>query len=485
MRLPKVIEAFQRLDRRAVAALVAEELRESPPAGGDHWANVEGVANRVGEIELALEAARRYSLTEPRTLDRALHYCHALAARGRIDASLREIEALPPPVQRHPEVLALRGSLAMRMGDLARAADLARQALAQSPDNGRYWWALAMVHRFSPGDADLARMQALLPAVAEWPARSRASFNFALGKARHECRDHDGAFACWSAGAAALRAPFDSQAQERFVQSVIADFTPENLQRLTPSGCDSERAIFVTGLPRSGTTLVEQILASHSQVADGEEANLFCSALIPAGDFTFRGGLDYQRRSTADADPWGGIARDYLSMLDQRFGRDGRVIDKTLNHSRFLGFILHSLPRARVIWLRRDPEDTALSCFRSFFDTGTLPWCWSLADIGWQFRLEDALYEHWSRVFADRILTVRYEALVTAPEEWIPRILAHVGLQPEPAVFAPHLQARQVQTASAAQVREPITAASVGVAKKYDAHLQPFRDAYQSVRSTR
>jgi hypothetical protein len=342
-----------------------------------------------------------------------------------------------------------------------------------------------MVHKFSPGDADLERMQALLPGVAAWPAPSRAAFHYALGKARHECRDRDGAFACWSAGAASLRAPFDAHAHERFVQGVITDFTPENLQRLTPSGCDSERAIFVTGLPRSGTTLVEQILASHSQVADGEEANLFCSALMPPGEFTLRGRIEKPRRSAADADPWGEIGRDYLSMLEQRFGREGRIIDKTLNHSRFLGFILHSLPKARVIWLRRDPEDTALSCFRSFFDTGTLPWCWSLADIGWQFRLEDALYAHWSRVFADRILTVPYEALVTAPGEWIPRILAHVGLEPEAAVFAPHLQARQVQTASAAQVREPITTASIGVAKKYDAHLQPFRDAYQPARSTR
>lgn len=486
-RLQKVIEALQRGDRRAVAALLAEELRESPSVGGEHWANVEGVANRVGEIAGALEAARRYSLTEPRTLDRVLHYCHALAARGRIDACLRELDALPPRVHAHPEVLALRGSLAMRTGDLERAADLARQAIATSPANGRYWWALAMVHKFSSGDADLARMQELLSGSAEWPALSRAAFHFALGKARHECRDHEGAFAAWSTGAAALRAPFDRVVQERFVQSVIADFTPQSLAQLTPSGCDSQRAIFVTGLPRSGTTLVEQILTSHSAVTDGEEVNLFCCALMPAGDFSLRGGLGYQQRASqhpGTSDPWGDIARDYLSMLDQRFGREGHIVDKTLNHSRFLGFILHALPMAKVVWLRRDPEDTALSCFRSFFDTGTLPWCWSLADIGWHFRLEDALYEHWSRVFAERILTVPYESLVRDPASWIPRVLAHVGLEPEAAVFTPHLQARQVQTASAAQIRAPITTSSVGVAKHYHAHLQPFRDAYLAKRST-
>ena len=89
-------------------------------------------------------------------------------------------------------------------------------------------------------------------------------------------------------------------------------------------------------------------------------------------------------------------------MLDQRFGprdgRGGRIVDKTLNHSRFLGFILQALPNAKVIWLRRNAEDTAISCFRNFFGTGTIPWCWSLADIGWHFRLEDALHAHWTQV---------------------------------------------------------------------------------------
>jgi hypothetical protein len=315
------------------------------------------------------------------------------------------------------------------------------------------------------------------------PADSQAAFFYALGKARHDCGDYDRAFAAYNEGAEKMRAPFDAPAMEHFVRALIRDFTPENLERLMPSGCDSDRAIFVIGLPRSGTTLVEQILASHSAVADGEEVNLFCTALFPAGDFSLQGGLNYQQRMPAP-DPWGEVGRDYLAMLDERFGprngRGSRIVDKTLNHSRFLGFILQALPNAKVIWLRRDPQDTAISCFRNFFGTGTIPWCWSLADIGWHFRLEDALHAHWTRVYPDRILTVPYEPLVTEPEAWIRRILGAVGLEPEPAVFTPHLQQRAVQTASVAQVREPISAASVGAAEKYRAHMQPFREAYVS-----
>ena len=474
-RLAQVLDAFRQFDRRRVGALVAEELQEGPPSG-IHWANVEAVANQVGEIEFALEAARRLSLTEPRSLERALHYCNMLAVRGRLDAARRELDRLPAAVQQHPAVLSLHESLAARMGEFERATELARRMIELAPRDGHYRLALASIHSFSPGDPELASLEALAPKL-DGPPDSQAAFLYALGKARHDCRDYDGAFAAYSAGAAKMQAPFDASAMERHARDVMRDFTPENLARLTPSGCDSERAIFVIGLPRSGTTLVEQILASHSAVADGEEVNLFCCALIPAGDFSLRGGLEYQQRAVSQ-DPWGDIGRDYLAMLEQRFGRDGRIVDKTLNHSRFLGFVLHALPKAKVVWLRRNAEDTAISCFRSFFGTGTIPWCWSFTDIAWHFRLEDELYAHWAGIYPERILTVPYEALVADPQSWITKILAHAGLEPEEATLSPHLRKRAVQTVSVAQVREPISTASVGAAEKYRAHLQPFRDAY-------
>ena len=479
-RLRQVLDALHRFDRRKVAALIAEELREGPPSG-NHWSNVETVANQIGEINFGLEAARRYSLTEPRMLDRALHYCYALVARGRLDASLREADRLPAAIQQHPAVLYLRALIAGQLGDFAQAAELARRAIELAPQIGEYWLALAINHKFAPGDSDLARMEALVPEMRREPDSSQGAFFYALGKARHDSGDYERAFAAYSEGATKMRVPFEAAAMEQHAHDVIRDFTRENLARLTPSGCDSDRAIFVTGLPRSGTTLVEQILASHSAVAGGEEVNLFHTALIPAGDFSLQGGLDYEMR-TAGADPWGEIARDYLAMLDQRFGHNGRIVDKTLNHSHFLGFILHSLPSAKVIWLRRDAEDTAISCFRSFFGTGTVQWCWSLADIGWHFRQEDALHAHWTSIYPDRILTVPYEDLARDPQTWITRILAHVGLDPESAAFTPHLKKRAVQTVSGAQVREPITASSVGAAEKYRAHLQPFREAYKGDR---
>jgi hypothetical protein len=142
-----------------------------------------------------------------------------------------------------------------------------------------------------------------------------------------------------------------------------------------------------------------------------------------------------------------------------------------------MGLLLHTLPDAKVIWLRRNPEDAALSCFRSFF-TSQLPWTWSLGDIGDFFRVEDRLYAHWSKQWPERLLTVPYEELVRDPAEWIPRILAYAGLEMEPQVLEFHRTRRSVRTASVQQVRNPISTSRIGAAEAYARHMDAFREAY-------
>lgn len=303
-----------------------------------------------------------------------------------------------------------------------------------------------------------------------------AQLIYALGKAYDDVGDHDRAFGWYAQGAPLMRARdrFDAAADTALTQERIRDYSRENLARLTPSGCGSRRVMFVTGLPRSGTTLVEQILTSHSQVTEGAEVNLMSQALLPAARGSLADALAYQARS-AGPDPWGDVGCDYLDMIGQRFGSDGLVVDKTLNHSRLMGLLLHALPQARLVWVRRKPDDVALSCYRTFF---TVPWSWSFADIAAYFRNDDQLHAHWSQVFGDRILTVPYEELVRDPANWIPKILTHVGLTQEPACFTPDQQARTVMTASIAQVRAPISADRIGSAQAYHDRLKPFRDAY-------
>jgi hypothetical protein len=167
-------------------------------------------------------------------------------------------------------------------------------------------------------------------------------------------------------------------------------------------------------------------------------------------------------------------------MITERFGPEGRVVDKTLNHARFMGLLLHTMPKAKVIWLRRNPEDCALSCFRTYFSAST-PWSWSLVDIAEYFLSEDKLYQHWMALYSDRILSVPYEELVSDPETWIPRILAHVGLPFEESVFKETENHRSITTASVVQARKSISPDRIGVANGYTELMKLFRKAYYNL----
>ncbi|MBN9505153.1 MAG: sulfotransferase [Altererythrobacter sp.] len=477
-RVLDAIEALRRGDRDGAVGLLEKELRDGPPAG-ERWRSISRLAAQIGEIDIAIESARRYSRTSPPSLERLLQYWSELGQYGRTAEARDELSRLSENVRRQPNVLHLLGTLAGQHGQFAQAERFYREALAQTPLLPQTWFALAMIKTFAPGDPDIAAMESLRPAMERAEPSIRARFLYGLAKAWHDCREYDRAFALYSEGARLRQReePWDPAAIARLAEGLIRDFTPERMQRLAPSG-DRRRALFVNGLPRSGSTLVEQVLASHSSIADGGEVNLLRAALIPTGDYSFDGAVRYEQRMTGQADPWGAIASTYFRLLKARFRTPGDVVDKTLGHSHFMGLLMHTLPGARVIWMRRDPEDTALSCFRTYFTSG-VPWSWSLEDIGVFFRLEDRLHAHWSALFPDRILTVDYQQLVTDPASWIPRIAQHCGLEVEPAMFEPHRTKREVTTASVQQVRAPITTTRIGLSAGYAAHMEPFRRAYR------
>jgi tetratricopeptide (TPR) repeat protein len=477
-RVLTAIEALKAGERRRAQHLLEAELREGPPSG-ERWRSISRLASEIGEIDLAIEASHRHSRTEPISLERMLGHWGVLAGLGRTEEAMAAAERAPPSVADHPSLLHFRGTVAGQLGEFGKAEELYRRAIAQTPYVPQTWFALSMIKRFTPGDPDLAAMEAILPALDRSDSELQARFYYGLAKAWHDCGDYDRAFALYDKGAALRRQTetFDADALEAFADGLIRDFTRDQMKRLTPPRFTQSRALFVNGLPRSGTTLVEQILASHSKVADGGEINLIRPALIPTVDRSWAGALAYQQRSESD-DPWGDVAQDYERMIGMRFpGAHGLIVDKTLTQSHMMGLLLHALPEARILWLRRDPQDVALSCFRNFF-TSAIPWSWSFADIGRFFRIEDRLYAHWQREFPDRILTVPYEDLARDPADWIPRILGHVGLAMEPQVSRFHETKRSVRTASVQQVRAPISTDRIGLSGPYRKYMDAFFAAY-------
>lgn len=476
-RILGAIEHLKAGERAAAAELLQEELRLGPPAG-ERWQSVQRLAGQIGEIEIAIEAARRYSRTPPATLDRLLYYWGELAAYDRVEEARRELESLPLDVREQPNVLHFFGTLASQMGEFAEAEELYRRAIEETPDLPQTWFALAMLKTFTRGDPDMAAMQRLLPKMQHADPSLQARLLYGVAKAHHDCGDYDRAWELYAQGADLRRRqdPRSLEKAEIFAQRLIREFTAHAAKKLRPVRGEQKPSLFVNGLPRSGTTLIEQILVSHSQVAAGGEVNLLQAALIPTGDRSLDGALRYQAGFDG-GDPWGTLAADYFRMLEMRFRTSGLVVDKTLGQSYFMGLLLHILPGARVIWLRRNPDDVALSCFRNFF-TARLAWSWSLTDIADYMKIEDRLFEHWTGLFPERILVVPYESMVSDPKLWIPRILEHAGLDDEPAVHDYHKNARHVRTASVRQVREPISTARIGLAGSYRNHLAHFRERY-------
>jgi tetratricopeptide (TPR) repeat protein len=473
----QALDALTSGDRRGAASLLARQIREGNTSVGN-LRSVISLAEHIGETGLAIEASRLSVV--PDSIESRLGYWAMLATHGHPEEAAAEIERQPSAIRDNRLVLHFRGTLATQFGRFGEAEDRFRRALvgAPAPAAMRTWFALAMIKRFKADDPDIDSMERLAQ-DPHAPSDASTCLDYGLGKACEDIGDIDRAFACYARGAARRRQdqPFDGEAYRRTAEAVIAGFSAANLQKLARSGFERQRSLFVTGLPRSGTTLIEQVLRSHPAVADGAELNLFSAAMIPTRGVGIDAAFAYQRRSTG-ADPWGEIAADYARLVDRRFGSRELVIDKSLGQSLIAGHILHAMPHARIAWLRRDPQDVALSCFSTFFATG-LPWTWSLTDIAAFMRIEDRLFEHWRRVFPDRILTVPYEGFVTAPDVWTPRLQRHFGL---PVIEGLESAPREgvVGTASAGQVRQPISTTRVGRAKAFERHLEPFSELYFS-----
>jgi tetratricopeptide (TPR) repeat protein len=492
-------EAAESLER--AAALM-------PEVGGIHF-NLANVLQRLGRHEDAVARYRRALALQADLVWAHANMGNSLLALGRWqeahDCLARALTLVPPSAQLHhgmgvalsqlgryeeglasydkalalapgqPNVLGDKGRLLWALGRIEEARAAIEQAIAADPSAAGLYPVLREVAAFAPGDSRIAAMEALLANGQSLTGEQRSDLNFTLAKAYADVGDRERAFSHLAEANALKRKliDYDESATLARYGRIAEVFTPALMRDKVGAGSASELPVFIIGMPRSGTTLVEQILASLPGVHAGGEREDFQEALIKISG---RGDYPEQVAAMTRAD-LAALGAAYVESVAATAPQALRFVDKMPANYLYAGLIHLALPNARIIHVQRDPVDTCLSCFETPFRTSQ-KFAYDLGELGRLYRAYAQLMAHWRAVLpAEAMLEVQYESLVADFESEARRLVAYCGLPWDEACLAFHETRRPVLTASATQVRQPLYQSSVGRWRAYRAPLQPLLEA--------
>ena len=372
-----------------------------------------------------------------------------------------------------------RGIVLERLGRLEEARLAAERAVVLDPTEMRHHFSFSLLHRYTDGDRHLAAMQTLSADMASRPPKAQIELRFALSKALADVGRSAESFTHLAAAHALqrVRNRYDERTALAVFDRIRAAFPPTLLCGKQGQGFAKSAPIFVLGMPRSGTTLVEQILASHPDVFGAGELKDLGRAienfigrermLVPFPEFA---PLLSQWHLTH-------LGAEYAKMIAARAPDAKRIVDKMPSNFHFVGLIYMALPNARVIHVRRDPADTCFSIYSRYF-VEDFPYAHDFGELGRYYKAYDRLMAHWRAVLPPNfLLEVQYEDVVANLEGQTRRMLAHCGLEWNEACLNFHQTDRAVMTASAAQVRQPIYRSSIGSWRRHEQHLRPLLEA--------
>lgn len=357
------------------------------------------------------------------------------------------------------------------LGKLDEARSTLDTALTIAPENPESLYVLASLQKAIP---ESPAFEILERAASTTGNVERRNIHFTLGKMYDEVGQYPQAFAHYLSGNILRRAiaeAYDQTDDEAWFRIVRRWFTPETFTRLKDAGLQSSRPIFIIGFPRSGTTLTEQILASHTQVFGAGELNYFRETVTQLGEYE-GDTVAINVARPLQAEDIHRIAQGYLDFLDGLDNEAAHVVDKMPHNFERLGLIALCFPKATILHVERDTVDTCLSCFFQNFSGSRHGYSDDLTDLGRHYLYYRAMMDYWRAVLPVKIHTVRYEALVSEPEAQIPALLDACGLEMDENCLTPHRTERSVRTCSKVQVREPIHRASVQKWRRYKQELQ-------------
>jgi len=365
------------------------------------------------------------------------------------------------------------GNVLLEQGHLEEARREYEEVIRLNPREVRALGSLSLIKRHTLSDhADLDRVERRLEDPLLTPGE-QAELNFAMGKICDDCELYDKAFRHYRRANTLVRPAFDRSLFETMLNQWMSAFTRERFAAATPGGSPSETPVFVLGMPRSGTTLVEQILASHPQVhGAGELTDLTEISDRLASDRQLSPPyplclFNMPQSRLAELAEW------YLARRREEAPEALRVTDKMPANFLMVGLIARLFPNARVIHCVRDPRDVCLSCYFADFITRPV-YAYDLEDLGFFHRMHDRLMDHWRAVVPIRMMQVRYEELIVRPEEISRKLVDFCGLDWDDRCLRFFENARPVRTSSGWQVRQPIYTTSVGRWRDYAKHLGPL-----------
>lgn len=416
----------------------------------------------------------------PNLMSARQNLANLLAEIGNATAAITQYELLLANQPNNVDVLNNYALALETTGDAKAACTIYERLLTLAPDFTMAHRNYSLVKRYKPDDPHIAQMESLL-GQKTMGAEAATQLHFALGKAYDQTKNINQAFTHFRKGNALrharLRTHYNEDRQR--TPTILDMFADDNAiialaeRAIAKSGKQQAKMTFIVGMPRSGTSLVEQILASHSTVFGagerGELENLCLQQITNSG----------HSKAKPMARMMYDVARGYRQTLPQIKSHHTHVTDKLPMNYRNVGFALAAMPESNVIWVRRDPVATCWSIFRSYFPSSGLSWAYDLDSIAAEYANHVSLMQRWTTIFPERVTVVDYEQLTTNPEPNMRAMLAAMGLEWEAACLAFHETKRDVRTLSATQVRQKLYTDSSKQYLAYSSHLVPLVTALQ------
>jgi len=436
-----------------------------------------------GQLPEAVASFRRALELNPALADVHNNLGSALHASGDLTAAVASYRRALDCRPTHAEAYSNLGSVLMQLGQINDAERCLTKAIELAPDDPKALAAALLFIPYNADDARFARLETLYEKRQSLSTANRIRLGFSMGKAMEGIGLYDRAFAAYEEAnrLVHLEQPFDEAADEQHLDNVARLFTRDFLadwQASVPPAPALPAAdplpipIFIVGMPRSGSSLIEQMLATHPAIHGAGELTLISELAGRARALSLKAGAREETRATLAA-----MGRQYLQRLHDVAGATGAryVTDKMPANYQHLGLIALMLPQARIIHCEREPLDTCMSCYALRFTSGH-EYTYDLELLGRQYVRYQRLMTHWRRVLpSSMLIDVRYEHTVQDPERELRRVFTALGVPWDESVLKFHATDRAVKTASAAQVRKPLYANAIGRASHFAKALEPLR----------